>query len=153
MDAVQVRRNVALLDTRNSTAGESAWDQLRPLGDAVVPFLLEFYPKCRTWQGRTALLFHATRYARATDAAVELGILALGDRSFMVRYRACGLLAYSLRRDALPPLKLLLPHLDSRTVEDAEAAIDSITNRNHHFFVDRDHSGHVHWIVNESDDG
>jgi hypothetical protein len=69
----------------------------------------------------------------------------------MVRYRACGLCAYSLRQEALPSLQSLLSHKDGKTVEDAVAAIEAIEQQNHHLFVDRTHSGRSFWIVNESD--
>mgnify|MGYP001313369848 CR=1 FL=1 len=141
MQSEEIRQLVASLDTRNSTQEENAWAQLRPLAEAVTPYLEEFYPQCRSWQGRVALVFHSIRFARKSPSAVALGIRALNDRSFMVRYRACGLLAYSLRRDALEPLRQLLNHSDQRTVEDAAAAIDAITHQNHHLFVARDHSG------------
>ena len=152
MDPSDIRLWVTRLDTRRSLEEETAWERLRPLEEAVVPYLLEFFPTCRSREGRTALVYHAIRYARVSDAAFQLGIRALGDRSYMVRYRGCGLLAYSLRQDALPALRELLVHEDQKTVKEAEAAIDAITNRNHHFFFDRDHTGRAHWVVNPEDD-
>jgi hypothetical protein len=142
---------VRRLDTARSADGEAAWSVLRPLGGEVVPHLLGAFSTFRTWQGRTALVFHAIRYARGSESAFQIGLLGCRDRSYMVRYRACGLLAYSLRTDALPHLEPLLDHRDQRTVEDASAAIDAIRSHNHHYFVDRDHSGRCFWEVNESD--
>lgn len=130
---------------------EAAWQVLRGLGAAVVPYLLEAYPSARRWQGRTALVFHAIRFARVSEAAFALGCQALGDKSYMVRYRACMVLAYALRPDALPALGALLQHTDSRTREDAARAMDAIRSQNHHYFVDRDHSGRSFWVVNEAD--
>jgi hypothetical protein len=130
---------------------EAAWAELRAHGAAARPYLLAAYPTARTWQGRTALVFHAIRFARRSEAAVALGRLVLGDRSYMVRYRACGVLAYALRRDTLPALEPLLRHDDQRTREDAAAAIASIRARNHHRFVDRDGSGRSEWQVNDDD--
>jgi hypothetical protein len=138
---------VAKLDTKRSTEEQVAWEGLKPFGDAVVPYLAAAYTSARTWQGRTALVFHSIRYARTHDAAFELGCRALSDRSYMVRYRACMVLAYSLRPRALPALRDLLKHDDARTREDAAAAVDAIQNQNHHFFVDRAHSGKVTWDV------
>jgi hypothetical protein len=143
---------VRALDTTRSLDLEATWSQLRPLGDAVVPHLLEAFATFRAWQGRTALVFHALRYARTSENAFRLGALGCRDRSYMVRYRACGLLAYSQRADALPHLEPLLQHRDARTAEDARAAIDAIRSRNHHYFVDRNHSGRSFWTVNEGDD-
>jgi hypothetical protein len=142
---------VRRLDTTRSADEEAAWSVLRPLGREVVPLLLDAFPTFRTWQGRTALVFHAIRHARTSEEAFRIGVLACRDRSTMVRHRACGLLAYSLRPDALPHLEPLLDHRDPRTVEDARAAIDAIRSQNHHYFVDRDHSGRSFWEVNEGD--
>jgi hypothetical protein len=68
-----------------------------------------------------------------------------------VRYRGCCILAYSLRRDAVPALQQLLSHSDTKTADDAMAAIDAIKHRNHHYFVDRDHSGRMFWEVQPGD--
>ena len=92
-------------------------------------------------------MIHSLRFARTSDIAFELGITALHDRSFVVRYRACGLLAFSQRRDALPALRPLLKHRDPRTAADATAAIDAIKRRNHHYFIDREHTGQIFWRV------
>jgi hypothetical protein len=146
-----IQRLVAALDTRKTSDEEAAWSKLKSYGSNVVPYLAAFYPRAKTWQGRASLVFHSTRYARESDSAFQLGLAALTDRSTVVRYRACGLCAYSLRTDALLALRALLGHKDSRTVQDASAAIDSIEQQNHHLFVDRTHSGRSFWIVNESD--
>ncbi len=151
MDDVQIRELVKGLDTAKVLEGEIAWNEVRPLGAAVVPFLVEFYPKARKWQGRAALIFHAMRYARTSEAAFQLGLAALRDKATIVRYRACGLCAYSLRSDAIGHLKQLLQHADSQTVADARAAIDAIQHRNHHYFVDRGHSDKSFWEVNPGD--
>jgi hypothetical protein len=151
MDPAEIESLVCRLDTKDSRTGEDAWGQLQHLGDAVVPFLLAAYPHARTWQGRTSLVFHSIRHARTSEAAFQLGVMALGDRSYMVRYRACGLLAYSLRREALPPLLPLASHADPRTAEDAAAAIDAIEHSNHNYFVDRSHTGRSFWAVNDTD--
>jgi hypothetical protein len=60
----------------------------------------------------------------------------------MVRYRAAMLLAFSLRRDALPELRKVLWSLEGQAGhEHVAAAIDAIEHQNQNFFVDRDHSG------------
>jgi hypothetical protein len=147
----EIQRLVAELDTRSASQEEAVWAKLKPLGANVVDHLAAFYPKAKTWQGRASLVFHSVRYARQSEAAFQLGLAALADKSKVVRYRACGLCAYSLRRDALPGLRLLVSHKDRRTAEDATAAIDAIEHQNHHLFVDRTHSGRSFWVVNESD--
>jgi len=146
----EIRRLVAEV-AASGAGGEAAWDALRPLGAAVAPYLLEAYPAAGRWQGRTALVFHAIRFARTSEAAYALGLRALEDRSYMVRYRACMVLAYALRADAEPALVALLRHADARTREDAARALDAIRHRNHHYFVDPTHGGRSFWVVNESD--
>jgi len=148
MNEGKVRALVAAMDTANSAQAENAWSQLRDLGESVVPFLAEAYPRFRKAQGLVALVFHAIRHARTSEAAFQLGLSALQDRATLVRYRACGLLAYSLRQDAIPHLEGLLNHADDKTIADARAAIDAIRNQNHHYFVDRNHSGRSFWQVN-----
>jgi hypothetical protein len=147
----EIRRLVGEI-AAGSPSAEAAWQQLRGLGAAVAPFLLDAYPTARRWQGRTALVFHAIRFARVSEAAYALGYRALGDKSYMVRYRACMVLAYALRADAIPALEALLQHTDPRTQEDAARALDAIHHQNHHYFVDRQHSGRSFWVVNDSDE-
>jgi len=135
----------------DDVGSEAAWASLREQGASAVPYLAAAFPLARRWQGRAALVFHAIRHARGNPEALALGLEALADKAYMVRYRACGLLAYALHPDALPALEPLLAHRDPRTREDAAAAIDAIRARNHHFFVDRGHSGRSFWHVNEGD--
>ena len=151
MTPAEIRERVRRLDTTSARDEEEAWVSLRDLGGSVVPYLAEAYASFRKWQGRASLVFHSTRYARTSEEAFRLGLDALSDKATVVRYRACGLLAYSLRSEALPPLEALLQHPDARTVDDATAAIDAITHANHHYFIDRSHSGRSFWEVNEGD--
>jgi hypothetical protein len=151
MDESQIKELVRRLDTGDRSQEEAAWEQLRPLGASVVPYLAAIYPVMKKLEGRRAVVFHAIRHARTTEAAFQLGVLALNDRASIVRYRACGVLAYSLRRDAIPHLEKLLGHKDQKSVADARAAIDAIECQNHHYFVDRDHSGRSFWRVNDGD--
>ena len=147
----EIRRLVGEIAAASSSA-ETAWQRLRELGPTVAPYLLEAYHGAKRWQGRTALVFHTIRFARVSDAAYTLGCQALGDKSYMVRYRACMVLAYSLRAEAIPALEVLLQHTDARTREDAARAVDAIRHQNHHYFVDTQHSGRSFWVVNETDD-
>jgi hypothetical protein len=151
MTPAEIRALVRRLDATSARAEEEAWAQLRGLGVSIVPYLLEAYPVFRKANGRVSLVFHSIRYARTSDEAFRLGVQALSDKATLVRYRACGLLAYSQRPDAVPHLKALLTHADAHTVEDARAAIDAIASRNHHYFVDRGHSGRSFWQVDEGD--
>jgi hypothetical protein len=113
--------------------------------------LAEFYPRCKKWQGRTSLVFHSVRYARVSEEAFQLGITALQDKATLVRYRACSLLAYALRREAIPFLSQLTHHPDRKTVADALAEIRAVESKNHHLFIDRAQSGQTFWVVNEHD--
>ena len=149
MDDQEIISLVKQLDTHKRFEQESAWGRLRPLGERVVPYLREAYPTTKRWQGRVALVFHSIKFARVSEAAFRLGLIACEDKATLVRYRACGLLAYSLRADALPHLEALSEHRDRRTVEDAAAAIDAIRSRNHHYFIDREHTGQIFWQVSD----
>jgi hypothetical protein len=73
---------------------------------------------------------------------VTLGREAIRDKSKIVRYRGCMLLAYSQRKDVLSDLKGALQALGKGPgTDDPSAAIDAIESGNHHYFVDRTHSG------------
>jgi hypothetical protein len=149
-ELTEIRRLISVIAAGEPSA-EAAWLALQELGANVAPYLLEAYPTARRWQARTAIVFHAIRFARTSEAAYALGLRALGDKSYMVRYRACMVLAYSLRTDAVPALTTLQAHADPRTREDATRALDAIHHQNHHYFVDVQHTGHSFWVVNESD--
>lgn len=151
MTAEEIRALVSRMDTTQAADGDQAWERLRPLGAAVVPYLREAFPHFRKSAGRAALLFHAIRYARESEEAFQMAVAALADKATLVRYRACSVLAYSLRKDALAHLKPLLQHADARTLADAKAAMDAIAARNHHYFVDRNRTGRSFWHVNEGD--
>ena len=147
----RINELMARFESTKSLEREEAWTELKPLGEEVVRHLAKAYPQMKKAQARVACVFHAMGFARTSDAAFQLGVTALSDRATLVRYRACGLLAYSLRRDAVPHLKALLRHDDAETAADARAAIDAIERKNHHFFVDRKHSGSTFWDVNPGD--
>ena len=132
-------------------AFDEAWDQLRPRGVHAPPKLLEGYWAGRSWQDRATVVSRATRYARESETAYQLGLAAVADRSARVRRHACGLLAYSLRHDAISTLRSLLRHSDPMTRDDARAAIAAILGQDHHLFKDRDFSGQIFWIVCERD--
>lgn len=138
-------------DSADPAELEAAWALLAPFGVDAVPYLADAYRSASTWQGRAAALLYATRFARDSEAAFQLGLDALADRSRTVRARACGLLAYSLRPEAEGRLRVLRNHADPATREHAQAALAAIGERNHHLFKDRRRSGLVFWIVNQSD--
>lgn len=152
MEDEAIRAALKRMDTTSSRALHEAATPLRELGERAVPYFRNFVPLAKTYQCRAALLHLATRYARTNRVAFEMGLEGCDDRSSLVRYRACGLLAYSLRKEALPRLQALLDHPDAKTREDAAAAIQAIRKKSHHRYINRDGKGFVRWVVNDSDD-
>lgn len=115
--------------------------------ESPVPMLVAAYPKIARSEGRVAILFWLLRYARLRSDVVDLARTALADRAYLARSEACGILAYSLRDDVVPELEVLLDHAHQETRADAAAAIDAIRRKNHHYLVDRKHTGYTFWNV------
>ena len=67
-----------------------------------------------------------------------------------MREDALALIAYSLDERALPALAEHARHRDHRDRESAEAAMAAIRAKNHHLFLDRDHSGNANWVVQDA---
>ena len=150
MSPDEIRGQIARLDTADCNVNEAVWPNMKPLGVTVIPYLLEAYPDFRHWQGRVCLVHHAARFSRVSEESFRLGFAAASDRSKRVRYSACLLLAYSLRRDALEVLRPLLEYSDAETVENARAAITAIEKQNHHLFKDRTGAG-TRLVLNPED--
>lgn len=137
------------LDGSGSDKEFNAMDKLKKLGDELPKLLLEKYKSSKTWQVRSSCIYHSIRYARTSHEAIQLGVEALTDKSYVVRYRACMLLAYSLDKAVLPILKQLESHSShEETLFDIRATIDAIENQNSNYFVDREHSGSMTLRVN-----
>ena len=137
------------LDGSGSDQEYKAIAELRKLGDDLPKTLFEKYKTSKKWGERASCVYHCISYAREVDAASQLGIAALDDKSKAVRYRACMLLAYSLKREALPALTQKKASTDSEeTLKDINAAIDAIEHQNSDFFVDRSHSGKIKLNLN-----
>jgi hypothetical protein len=149
MDDHEIRNLVTSFDTKDNAVRAAVWQQLRDQGDRVLPFFADLFTVARRLEVRRDIAFHCTRFARTSNVAFRIGLMAAEDKSSIVRYRGCGVLAYSLRPDALPILNKQLSHSDSKTVEDAKAAIDAIQRRNHHYFIDRRHTGQFFWAVDD----
>lgn len=121
-----------------------AWHDLKRQAGVAAPQLLrQHYRNSRKWQVRVSCLYHAIAYARHFPEAVELGREALSDRSKVVRYRACMLLAVSLDKASLPALRNAESESDQdeETIGNIRAALNAIENQNQHLFVDRENSG------------
>jgi hypothetical protein len=142
------RHLLQYLDGRGSDAEWSAAEALHQRFGARLPeVLLATYRSSRLAGPRSSCVYHATRYARVRDDAVQLGLEALQDRSKLVRHRACGLLAYSQRPNLAARLKTQIDAVSETSRADLLAAIDALERGSHHFFVDRDHSGKITWNV------
>src|SRR5262245_19017170 len=128
-----LRALVASFDSKDSSVRDAVWQPLRDLGERPFPLFEQLFQQAKQKDVRRDIAYHAIRHARTCESAFRIGLAAIADRATIVRYRGCGVLAYSLRRDALPALRALLNHSDAKTVEDAKAAIDAIDSRNHHF--------------------
>jgi hypothetical protein len=147
MNDDEIRSLVSTFDTKDNALRDAVWQQLKPLGERFLPFFEDLFLRARRSEIRRDIAFHSIRFARVSDSAFRIGIAAIADRSSIVRYRGCCILAYSLRQDALPPLRTLTSHSDKKTIEDAVAAIDAIEHCNHNLFIDRTHSGQCTWTV------
>jgi len=145
---------VVLLDHRSeSVVGANEIRLRQRFGlETLVPYYVEAFPRIRNYPGRLHILFWLQRFARTHPKVVELAESALGDPSRMVRYHACGALAYACHRKALPALRrLLLSHRSEATRRDAQAAITAIEEENHHLYADRERKGNIRWILNRED--
>jgi hypothetical protein len=137
-----VERLLSKLDGSGSDEEWNAVVELRSLlGDNLPDRLLALYRRAKKAADRSSYVYHSVRYARRSDAAIELALLAVRDKAKVVRYRACMLLACSQRKELLPTLRDLLSDVVADTKADLLAAIDAIESQNQDYFVDRDHSG------------
>jgi hypothetical protein len=145
MNDERVETLVRAFSTSRRSEIDAAWVIADSMGDDLLVVFAEVFPRIRRSAGRASIMRYVGRFSRESEVAFRMGAVAIGDHAYAVRHYGCALLAYSLRSDALPLLAPLLKHADRRTVEDARAGIDAITNRNHNLFKDRDHSGKVFW--------
>ncbi|WP_147455596.1 hypothetical protein [Solilutibacter pythonis] len=141
-----------LLDRLDGSGFDDEYDaikKLRALGEGLPALLLEKYRNSKKKGQRASCVYNSIRYARYSQVAVDLGIEALIDKSYPVRYRACMLLAYSLNLNSLSALRIVFDKTShQQTKGDLLAAIDAIKNNNSNYFLDRDHSGNVILRVN-----
>jgi len=145
MQDERIETLVEAFSTSRRSEIDAAWVVADSMGTELLALFAEALPRIRKSEGRASIMRYVGRFSRESEVAFRMGTVAVGDRAYAVRHYGCALLAYSLRKDALPSLISLLKHSDLRTVEDARAAIDAIKNKNHNFFKDRDHSGRIFW--------
>jgi hypothetical protein len=110
--------------------------------------LLNWYNRSRKLGPRASCVYHSLRYAKNNESTFKLGLIATGNKSKVVRYRAAMLLAVAQNPAAIPSLETMSENAQSRP--DAQAAINAIRHRNPNLFVDRDGSGRVTLNVGES---
>lgn len=133
-----------LLDGTGSDKERAAIHKLKlQFGSALPEVLEEHYRMSRGWKVRAACIFYCLAYARSSSTAIELGKLGVLDKSKVVRYRSCMLLACSLNKELLPFLKEKHDLAEGETKADIAATIDVIENQNQNLFLDREHTGMV----------
>ena len=133
----------ALLAQLDGSGSDSEWHAVKLLqAHANLPeLLLNWYGQSRKFGARASCVYHSLRYAKDNQSAFNLGVIATGDKSKVVRYRAAMLLAIAQNPAAIPSLETLGENEQSRS--DAQAAINAIRLRNPNLFVDRDGTGRV----------
>lgn len=124
--------------------------RLQALGPDAWPIaLFECYQQARQAEDRHNCVFQALFDAQDSAVARELGLAALNDRAYSVRWRAHQVLAYSLDRSTLPALRDALKRETRPDLKESlEAAITSIEEQNHNLYKDRKGRGNVRWVVN-----
>lgn len=132
-----------LLAALDGSGSEAEWRAVKELRDRedLPELLLEHYRTAKNWGTRAACIYHSIRYAQESQAAFDLGVTALNDRSKVVRYRAAMLLAVAQRPDAIPWLERMVA--SGNSMKDGQAAIAAIRDENPDRYVDRDGSGRV----------
>jgi hypothetical protein len=97
--------------------------------EKLIPLLIPAYRKIKSWRGRNMILFNLIQFARARPEVLELALVGLNDKAFLVRMQSCIMLAYSQREDMIPHLEGILNHKDKKTRDYADAAISHIRGK------------------------
>ncbi len=113
--------------------------------EKLVPFYVEAFYRIKNKPGRMYIAHYIISYVDLHPEIVDLAIYGLNDRSYIVRHHCCRILAFSGKHKALTYLEALKAHKNLKTREDAEAAINAITMKNHNLWVDRKNTGKVFW--------
>lgn len=151
----EVRRLTELL----KQAAES-WDpirvRLKALGPECWPAaLMERYRESTRWGDRFDCVNAAIWEVRASETARALGVLALGDRSYVVRERANMILAYSLHTAVIPDLRQALATEQRADLRKSlDNAIHAIERQDHTRYLDRtDRPGKTYFSVEPWESG
>jgi hypothetical protein len=136
-----------LLERLDGRGTDDEFDAIHELtsrfGKQLPEILLLRYRLATKWTNRVSCVYFSTRYAPESKAAIELGLLAVLDKAKVVRYRGCKLLAYSLNKELIPELELMIGSVREDTKADLLAAIDAIKCQNFNYFADRQHTGMI----------
>jgi HEAT repeat protein len=124
MNEDEIHECLTALDGRSAQGEYEAIARLEASGINVPELLLRRYRTSRRWSDRALCLRLCTRYAKSDEPAFHLGILALDDRSKIVRQKACLLLAATQSKEAVGHLERLLSDPGCR--ENATSAIRAI---------------------------
>ena len=124
MNEEEIHQCLTALDGRSTEGEYEAIASLEASGINVPELLLKRYRTSRRWSDRALCLRLCSRYAKSDEPAFRLGILALDDRSKLVRQKACLLLAATQRKEALEHLGKLLSDQSCR--KHAMSAIEAI---------------------------
>ena len=117
---------LAYLDGRSSAGMQEGIEKLEALGVDIPGLMMKRYKFSRRWADRTSCVYHCIKYAKTSEDAYQIGIIALKDKSKTVRHQACILLSAAQNKDAIEHLEELLSDEASR--DDASAAIDVLLN-------------------------
>ena len=109
--------------------------------DNLVDLYAQAFYVIKNFPARREIAYWVGRYVKHNENVFNMALLGLNDKSYIVRYHCCGIIAFSQRTDSLDHLNKVKDHKNVKTREDIVAAIDSIQNRNHNYFVDREHTG------------
>ena len=114
------------LDGRSSGNELAAIARLEESGVNIPRLLMKRYKISRRWSDRASCVSHCMKYAKTDEDAYQLGIIALHDKSKIVRRKACILLSAAQRREAIVHLHDLLSNESSS--DDAAAAINALAS-------------------------
>lgn len=129
MNNERLHKYLTYLDGRSSANEYEAIAFLEASGIDVPGLLLKRYKISRRWSDRESCLRHSMKYAKTNEDAYQIGIMALRDRSKVVRNRACKLLSFAQKKAAIEYLEILLTDPASR--DDALTAIEELNNLDH----------------------
>lgn len=139
---------LAILDGKGSEKEHTAISDLSALfGEKLSYHLLELYKVSSKKNIRASCVYYCFDLAKTSADAKKLALLALADKSQIVRYRACQLLAYSQDKSLLKAMDLARKNISKNSVSDLDAAMDAIASQNQHYFRDRQHTGRIFMCI------